>query len=391
MVAAFDFDAHDAVGQTVASAMDQEATKNMKKLLGGKDASDVAGWGHQVDDTFPGMERLHFQTHDDSSQPFCGPVEQRVAKCDDNLCLLSAIKNFYGKILEDEGRKTDYPAIDYDKAAKGLTFTDADEVKMLLNLIGDMHQPMHVGYAGNDMGRKVMVKFRGKEMSLYDFWDKGISETVRKDESNFWLGGWTHVSRVSGEFEKDKAAWKEQGASKMFERWVEENVKFACEVAYKHPTTGKMLAGPGADAGPIDIDEQAYQMWKDRWLRQILLAGERLAIVMNDILDSASAGKLSKEGVKTKADEASEKEKAEWAKAGEENRKKEAQRSRTSYSGPTFNPSVIMTNLAIAAVTVPMLVLVVNHGLDPRVYKLKLLELFSSGGSPNAPGNRRRD
>jgi len=391
IVSAFDYDGHDAVGQTTASAMDQVATKTMKRLLGGKDASDVAGWGHQVDATFPGMARLHFQVHDDSVQPFCGPVEQRVAKCDDNLCLLQSIKNLYGNILQDEGRKTDYPPIDYDKASKGLKFTDADEVKMLLNLIGDMHQPLHVGYAGDDTGRKVMIRFRGKEMSLYDFWDKGISETVRNDESNFWLGGWTHVSRVAEEFEKDKEAWKEQGAPKMFDRWMEESVKFACDVAYKHPTTGQMMAGPQAGTGPFDIDEQAYQVWREKWLRQVLIAGERLAVVMNDILAASGAAKLSKEGVKTDADKALEKEKEEWVKLGEENRKQEASRPRTSATAQ-ISLRVIFTNLAIAAVTVPLFIFFVNYGLDPRVIKLKLLELFSkSSDAGAAPAGRRRD
>ena len=34
-------------------------------------------------------------------------------------------------------------------------FTDADRVKMLINLLGDLHQPMHVGYKKDDNGKAI--------------------------------------------------------------------------------------------------------------------------------------------------------------------------------------------------------------------------------------------
>lgn len=382
-VVAFDIDAHDAIGQTAASAMDQASIRQMKRLLGGQDASEVAGWGHQVDDTFPGMSRLHFQVHDDSAQPFCGPKESRVAKCEDNVCLLSAIKHFYGKVLADEGRKTDFPAIDYAKVEKGVKFTDADSVKLLINLVGDLHQPMHVGFAGDDNGRNVQVTVRGKTMSLYDAWDKGISEIVREQESNFWLGGWTHIRAIQHEFQADKDGWKADGATKMFDKWASESVDFACTKAYKHPITGKMIAGPDKEAGPVVIDEQAYQAWRELWLRQILLAGERTAIVLNDILDSEAAKKLTEgTGVKTNADEEKEKQKAEWAKEFEANPIASQKRSFSS-----FNMGILMTNMCIAAVVVPCFLVVVNHGMNPKVW-MAMLTSLTEGGSDSGSSNR---
>ncbi|CAJ1357102.1 unnamed protein product [Effrenium voratum] len=321
--ASFDIEAHDAIGQTCASAMDQEAIKQIKRMMGGQDASDVAGWGHQVDDTYPDMARLHFQVHDDASG-FC--AETRSAQCEDNICLLEAIKHFYGKVLSDEGRRIEYPAIDYNMVAKGIKFSDADFLKMLINLVGDLHQPLHVGYAGDNSGRKVLVKFRGQTMSLYDVWDHAISEAVRTQESNYWLGGWTHVRAVSSEWDTDKKLWKQDGPFKSFERWLNEAVQFSCQKAYTHPLTGQRLAGPNAAAQPAEIDEAAYQEWRHLWLRQILIAGERTAIVLNDILDSKGAAKLATGSkVQTKAEEAKALEDAQWEK--DSNSRQEALRS----------------------------------------------------------------
>eukprot|EP00929_Paragymnodinium_shiwhaense_P008371 TRINITY_DN112324_c0_g1_i1.p1 TRINITY_DN112324_c0_g1~~TRINITY_DN112324_c0_g1_i1.p1 ORF type:complete len:450 (-),score=131.64 TRINITY_DN112324_c0_g1_i1:41-1390(-) len=392
----FDIDAHDAIGQTVASAMDPQAVRQVKRLMDGQDASDVAGWGHKVDETFPGMNRLHYQVHDDASG-WCGDVEKRVAKCDDNICLVEAIKHFYGKVLAAEGRKVDFPSIDYSKVAKDVKFSDADMVKLLINLLGDLHQPMHVGYSGDDSGKKVQVKFQGKTMSLYDFWDKTISETVRTEEENFWLGGWTQVRSIMSEWEQDKELWKKEGAFKMFERWAAETVKFACETAYTLPS-GKKLAGPDAASGPVEIDRSDYMALRSAWLKQILLAGERTAIVLNDILDAKGAAKLVEgQGVKTKADEDDKREKDEWEKQRQEERKKEKKdtgRRPTVAKGPTFQPRILLINGSIAAVVVSIFLLVVNHGPNPAQWTVMLRTLTQEGGgsvggaSSSGPGKR---
>jgi len=381
--AAFDLEAHDAIGQTVASAMDQAAIKQVKRLLDGQDASDVAGWGHQVDDTYPGMERLHFQIHNDKTQPFCGPLESREPVCEDGICLLVAIKHFYGRILKAEGRKTDFPAIDYNKAAKGVKFSDADAVKMLINLLGDLHQPMHVGYLSDNTGRDVEVRFRGKNMSLYAFWDTGISEVIRQDEANFWLGGWTHVGRIREEFEKDTAEWKKLGAHKMFDKWAAETVAFACKTAYTLPQSGKKLAGPDSQvqSAPVEISNAAYATYREAFLRQVLLAGERTAVVLNDILDAKGAASLHQgTAVKTKADAEAAKQKAEWAKEFKE-RAKLAKPS--AGSSPPMNWSAFFTNLSIALIVVPTFILMANYGINPRTYQ----ELMKSFSNPSAPSS----
>jgi len=363
---AFDNEAHDAIGQTAASGMDQEAIKNVKRLLDGQDVSDVAAWGHQADDTFPGLARLHFQVHDSSVQPHCGNFKEAVPSCKDDICLLQAIKHFYGKVLKDEGRSIVYPEIDYEKVEKGIKFTDADSVKMLINLMGDLHQPLHVGYSSDDNGHEVQVKFNGKQMSLYEFWDKAISEEVRTKESGFWYGGWTHIRAVQSEFEKDKELWK-KGSGYAFDAWLEDTMAFACKTAYVLPSTGKKLVGEGAPTQPIEISAADYRQWKEGWLRQILLAGARTAIVLNDILDVKAAAKLKTgSAVNTDADKDKAKEQLEWDKEREKMQKAEAARPRSS--GPWFNPHVLFKNMVIAAFTVPLFLAFVNHGMNPQVY-----------------------
>merc|ERR1719158_1477987 len=113
-------------------------------------------------------------------------------------------------------------------------------------------------------------------MSLYDFWDKGISQVVRTKQDNWWLSGWTHVQYVSAEHSRDQETWKREGPMKTFDLWMQESVKFACEKAYVHPSTKQKLAGPGSQHGVIDIDEHAFQAWKEEWLKLLLISGARV-------------------------------------------------------------------------------------------------------------------
>merc|ERR1712232_1359044 len=232
------------------------------------------------------------------------------------------------------------------------------------------------------------LKYNGKETSLYEFWDATIGNMIRDRESNFWLGGWTHVRDIQGEFEKDKALWKDQGATKAFESWAKETVKFACDTVYKL-MSGKKLAGPDAAPGPIEITAADFQAWRAAWLRQILVAGERTAIVLNDILDANTAAKLNvKPSVKTNEDKRQEEEQKQWDKERKEREKSEPRR--TSSSGPLIHWGNFLTNLGISAVVVPVFLAIVNFGPNPAQWSAIVLGLMDSAEQKTNTGGGGR-
>lgn len=53
-----------------------------------------------------------------------------------------------------------------------------DEIKfnllMLFHLVGDLHQPLHVGYGEDKGGNTVQISFFGKGTNLHSLWDSGI-------------------------------------------------------------------------------------------------------------------------------------------------------------------------------------------------------------------------
>lgn len=47
-------------------------------------------------------------------------------------------------------------------------------VKMVIHLVGDLHQPMHVSRAEDQGGNKIKLKYNYKETNLHSIWDTGL-------------------------------------------------------------------------------------------------------------------------------------------------------------------------------------------------------------------------
>lgn len=49
-------------------------------------------------------------------------------------------------------------------------------IKVLFHLMGDIHQPLHVGYGNDRGGNSIKVTFEGKQLNLHRVWDTDIIE-----------------------------------------------------------------------------------------------------------------------------------------------------------------------------------------------------------------------
>lgn len=57
-------------------------------------------------------------------------------------------------------------------------------LKVLFHLMGDLHNPLHVGYGSDRGGNDVRVVFNGKSFSLHRIWDTEIIETNQYFKDN---------------------------------------------------------------------------------------------------------------------------------------------------------------------------------------------------------------
>ncbi|MBK0382340.1 S1/P1 nuclease [Pedobacter sp. SD-b] len=74
-------------------------------------------------------------------------------------------ENVYNALLKMEKQLTNPNSTKEEK-----TFA----LKMVIHLVGDLHQPMHISRAEDLGGNKIDIRFQGKPTNLHSLWDSGL-------------------------------------------------------------------------------------------------------------------------------------------------------------------------------------------------------------------------
>ena len=136
----------------------------------------------------------------------------------------------------------------------------AQALKMLVHLVGDLHCPMHMGHRSDSGGNRWQVQFFNNGTNLHSIWDSGLLENAHK---------WTYTEWVN---QIDRGSRKENKAIMQgtLADWGKETLEVATEVYAKTPVGQKM-----------SYDEVAF--WAPTIETQLQKGGLRLAAILNDI------------------------------------------------------------------------------------------------------------
>lgn len=139
-------------------------------------------------------------------------------------------------------------------------------MKIIVHLLGDMHQPMHMGHATDLGGNRIKVRFFGRETNLHSVWDSNIAESGHRWSFSEWRD---QIDRV-------KADEAEAIVAGSIDDWAKETANQATAIY--------MTTKPGDN---LSYNEVAY--WTPVIETQFLRGGLRLAHVLNMIYDPAYA------------------------------------------------------------------------------------------------------
>ncbi|AHM59040.1 s1/p1 nuclease [Flammeovirgaceae bacterium 311] len=135
---------------------------------------------------------------------------------------------------------------------------EQEYLKFLVHLVGDVHQPLHVGKEGDSGGNNIKVKWFGQNSNLHRVWD---SEMIESKELSF-----TEIARFMGKPSKEQLkAWQ----SSSLEDWAKESMALRSQV-YDLPENMKLGY------------EYMYKNYNTVELR-MQQAGVRLAKLLNEI------------------------------------------------------------------------------------------------------------
>ncbi len=137
---------------------------------------------------------------------------------------------------------------------------ESTALKMLIHIVGDMHQPMHMGRKEDYGGNTIPVVYFNESTNLHTLWDYHIVEGARNWSFSEWQD---QIDRVSEQEIK-------QITSGSYADWAEETFEVAKEVYKDTPAETRVYYDYVAKYSPI-VE------------RQFLHAGIRLAYILNEI------------------------------------------------------------------------------------------------------------
>ncbi|WP_424962674.1 S1/P1 nuclease [Ekhidna sp.] len=144
---------HRIVGLIAERHLTKKAKKNIEKVLGFETLAEVSNYMDFIksDATYRHMSPWHYATIPDSK------TYEEVGTPEEGDVIVT-IQRLMGELNSKE-------------------FTDYDEafaLKCLVHLIGDIHQPLHVGNGEDKGGNDVKLDYFWKSSNLHRVWDSGI-------------------------------------------------------------------------------------------------------------------------------------------------------------------------------------------------------------------------
>jgi hypothetical protein len=147
---------HRVVGAIADQYTSSKTKRHLKKLLNHQSLAFVSTFGDEIksDPRFKEFDVWHYvnmkfdETYETSKKNPGGDLVSGIEQCK--------------RIIKDE------KSSDEDKAFY---------LKMLIHLVGDLHQPMHIGLEEDRGGNDIIVKWQFKDSNLHRVWDSQMIES----------------------------------------------------------------------------------------------------------------------------------------------------------------------------------------------------------------------
>lgn len=228
---------HRTVGKIAELHLNKKALKEVKRLLGNESLAMVSTYMDEIrsDSTYDYTHDWHWVTI---------PYGTTYAESQ---------KNPDGDIIEAIGRMKDI--LKSDTAAD---VQKVEALKFIVHLMGDLHQPLHVGNGTDKGGNDVKLKYFWEKSNLHRVWDSGIIDSKKLS--------YTELVESINHATKDAISRWQSGT---VVSWAEDAQSFHGQV-YEF-----------RDVGLLSY-EYNYRNWA-LVQQQLLKGGVRLAGVLNEV------------------------------------------------------------------------------------------------------------
>jgi len=236
---------HRVVGQIAENHLNPKAHLAVKNILGHETLAMSANWADFVksDKAFDYLYNWHFINLDGG---LTTAELQKFLKTDTAVNAHTKIAFLTKELKKKELAK--------DKKVMYL--------RILVHLVGDIHQPMHTGHREDKGGNDIKLSWFGKSSNLHSIWD---SELIESQELSYT----EYAKSINPSTAKQRTTWQKDPLS----IWIAESYQIASKL-YSGVTMG---------------DKLSYRYIHDHLgtaNEQLLKGGVRLAGLLNEIFGS---------------------------------------------------------------------------------------------------------
>ncbi|MBM3176539.1 MAG: S1/P1 nuclease [Bacteroidetes bacterium] len=149
---------HRAIGLIAEQNLKPKAKKKLQSLLAGDKLPLATTW----------MDDIR------SAQAYNHTADWHWVTIETGTTYQESTKNKNGDVIE-----TLHRLMREIKSGQLTTEREAEHVKMILHLVGDIHQPLHVGCCDDQGGNKVRLKWFGEDTNLHRIWDSDMIDGTK--------------------------------------------------------------------------------------------------------------------------------------------------------------------------------------------------------------------
>ncbi|KAF8413959.1 hypothetical protein HHK36_001956 [Tetracentron sinense] len=228
---------HYAICKIAEGFLTEDAAAAVKVLLpeyAEGDLAAVCSWADEIRFHLHWSGPLHYVDTPDfrCNYEYCRDCHDSAQHKD--RCVTGAIYNYTMQLM------------DYHDSDSQWKYNLTEALMFLSHFIGDVHQPLHVGYIGDEGGNTITVRWYRRKTNLHHVWDTMIIESALKEfyGKNLSVMIQAIQRNITDGWSSDITSWENCASDHMVcpNPYASESISLACKFAYRNATPGSTLA-----------------------------------------------------------------------------------------------------------------------------------------------------
>lgn len=305
-VSAWSTEGHSRMNRMAQSLLKGKHRDQVRTMLHG-DVVDLSDWEQKTAGPYPHTNLLHW--HRQTPEWTCSTglgiqgklhCDGKEASLDSILCVVGATfrKYAHDALLLAFPKSHDplwplEPGVNWMEVVQQYTTDDhfekvfaskSTELRWLVTLLGDLHQPLHL-LREHDYGRDITIVYQSQEHTLLSFWEDFIPAHLPPGPAQ---------ADLDSAYAEHSAAWSQKVPTDLFRDWAREAAEIACRVHQDlevNHKDGTRTIGP-----KVELGEKVFLGWLKLAEEMTTRGAQRIAFVLLDLIEHRKHALAQKDG-----------------------------------------------------------------------------------------------